>query len=102
MKAKYKVNETRVPDLFPVPDNFLGSIEDYEIRVENPDKKHSILIFRDSFFTDVSYFVLNDFQKEVFFWRHMNRSVILQTKPDIVVYEIVGRDIDVLSTLNYR
>lgn len=102
MKAKYKVNETREPDQFNVPDYHVGSIDDYEIRINNPEKKLSILIFRDSFFTDMSYFFSNDFQKEVFIWDHLSRSKISQIKPDIVIYEIVGRNIDVLATLNYK
>jgi len=65
MTPIYQVNRERLPDQFKVPDQFVGVTDDYEIRLHNPDRKYSVLIFRDSFFSNMSDFFANDFRKEL-------------------------------------
>ncbi|MBF0515746.1 MAG: hypothetical protein HQK97_01340 [Nitrospirae bacterium] len=57
-----------------------------------------IVIFRDSFFIALLNFVAEHFQRSVFLWTMtFEKDIIEKEHPDIVVTELVERDIDRLS-----
>lgn len=100
LNPRYPLKTTREHDQYKVPEYFIGSSDDYEIRLANTDKKYSILIFRDSFFINMMKYLVNDFKNEVFLWDKMNREIILKTKADIVVFEVVERELDFLTQIS--
>jgi hypothetical protein len=54
------------------------------------------IIFRDSFFTSLEPFVSTQFSSAIYNWRWFNESdidYILENKPDIIVWEVVEREI---------
>jgi len=101
LKPIYIENIDKKPNQFKVPDYFKGMPGEYEIRLENPERKYSILIFRDSFLTSMIKFFANDFKSELFLWNPISRDMILKTKPDIVVYETNERALDLFTYFPY-
>jgi len=73
--------------------------KDAEVRYKAPKKKRKAVVFRDSFSTALSGFLKEHFEEVVFIWTsELNRDIILKEKPDIVIYEVVERNVD--SMLN--
>lgn len=55
-----------------------------------------VLTFRDSFFTTLMKFMKENFGESVYIWDKFNEVVVETEKPNIVVWEIVERDLDLL------
>lgn len=58
----------------------------------------TVVVFRDSFFTDIAPFVSESFQHATYFYEPYNEQIMAQLlaaniKPDIVVEEIIERDL---------
>jgi len=66
-----------------------------ELRFKAPKKKRKAVIIRDSFSSALVGFLKEHFGEVVFIWTSkLNRNIILKEKPDIVIYEIVERNVD--------
>lgn len=66
---------------------------------DNPALRNSpkLLMFRDSFATDMIPFLSEHFSKSVYVWdHHFSTDVIEQEKPDIVIFEVVERSLQSL------
>ncbi|MBF0319826.1 MAG: hypothetical protein HQL01_08500 [Nitrospirae bacterium] len=62
-----------------------------------------VVIFRDSFFIALLNFFAEHFQRSVFLWTMtFDKDIIEKERPDIVITEIVERDIDRLSDEKIR
>ena len=79
-----------------VPDNYFRASNNYEYRYKGKGKL-KVLVFRDSFSTSMIQFLKEYFGESIYIWHHdFNKEIIEQEKPDIVITEIIERDIDVL------
>jgi|GEM_PF-1612633 len=66
-----------------------------ELRFKAPKKKRKAVIIRDSFSSALVGFLKEHFEEVVFIWKpRLNKDIILKEKPDIVIYEIVERNVD--------
>ncbi len=82
----------------PIPKNYKKSPSDYEKRYTTKNKKLKVLIFRDSYGSAFLPFISETFGETLFIWaHHFNEQLIEQEKPDIVIHEIVERNLDMLS-----
>jgi alginate O-acetyltransferase complex protein AlgJ len=79
---------------FPVP--FKYKHIDYESRYKSQVNKIKLFVFRDSFCTNLKKFLKENFGESIFLWAYFNEKLIEQEKPDIVILEIVERDLDQL------
>lgn len=69
----------------------------YERRFSISDKPLKVLVFRDSFAGGLIKYLRESFGETVFLWSYeFDKELILKEKPDIVISEIVERNIDVL------
>lgn len=95
--------------------NFESEVRDVEVEKNgypNPDslvaKENTsaqdhpkLLMFRDSFSTDMIPFLSENFSRSVYIWDHVfNTEIIEKEKPDVVIYEIVERNIQTLLSDN--
>lgn len=79
-----------------VPENYFRASDNYEYRYKGIGKL-KVLVFRDSFSTSMIQFLKEYFGESIYIWHHdFNKEIIEQEKPDIVITEIIERDIDVL------
>jgi alginate O-acetyltransferase complex protein AlgJ len=82
--------------IYSVPTSYLWDPANYERRFGNNKKKLKVLIFHDSFFREFPKFIAPSFKETVFIWSEWNKKIILDEKPDLVIFEIVERGIDAL------
>jgi len=69
----------------------------YEKRYINHTKKLKFLAFRDSFFDYCDFIYAESFGESLFIWDHFfDKEIINKESPDIVFFEIVERNIDLL------
>ena len=65
-----------------------------------PSKKiHKALIFQDSFIAEVHPYLMRDFEKVVLThhdWGYLKHDTIQQEKPDVVIFEVIERNMDAL------
>ncbi len=74
----------------------------YEERYKSEVNDLKILALRDSFFGAFSNLIADNFGTSVFVWRHtFNKELIESEKPDIVLYEVVERNIDIFLSRNF-
>jgi len=75
----------------------------YEERYTSETNNLKIMVFRDSFFGAYNNLVADNFKESVFIWRHnFDPRLIQSEKPNIVCYEIVERNLDILLTPNFN
>jgi alginate O-acetyltransferase complex protein AlgJ len=97
---KYEFRQQNTTDvvelqkMYTVPNDYPWNPADYERRYGNAKKTLKVLIFHDSFFREMPKFLAPDFKETVFIWAWWDKKIILNEKPDIVIYEKVERDID--------
>ncbi len=73
----------------------------YEKRYINPQNKLKVLVFRDSFTTELEKFFNQTFGELVYIWTsEIDQQIIAQEQPDIVIFEIVERNLD--KILNWK
>lgn len=94
MEPKYNCNVIQQDDKLTIPDYFSGNPENYEIRYINSTRPHKVLIFRDSFFIAMMPFIKDSFGESVFIWTPYDRRVLEIEKPDLVICEMVERNIE--------
>lgn len=87
----------QTPGILPVPEIYNTNPGKYEVRYKNPRRKLKILFFRDSFSNAWIKFFKEQFGECVFIADYkIDRALIEKEQPDIVVSEVVQRDIDAL------
>lgn len=97
VKPKFEYSWTKQPNQLPIPSPYHFSSSNYEHRYTSDVNDLKIIIMRDSFFGALKEIVANDFGETLCIWRHnFDKILIEKEKPDIVLYEIVERNIDVL------
>lgn len=70
---------------------------DAELRFSTPRKKRKAVVFRDSYSAVLVDFMKEHFEEVVFVWSaRLNRDIILKEDPDILIYEVVERNVDLL------
>lgn len=92
-----KVDSTAVPQssFLPVPPNYYRNPDWYEYRYSSKANGLKVLIFRDSFSTALKQYLIESFGETVMIWHPIfDKELILSEKPDIVVYQIVERNLD--------
>jgi len=86
-----------------VPLNYHFGDHFYEDRYKNNANGLKILVLRDSFFGAYFESIADSFGESLFIWRHdFDRKLIESEKPDILCYELVERNIDILLTENFN
>lgn len=90
----------------PIPDfiNIVNERKDGWIRYRNPSTNNlKVLIFRDSFTSGILPYLKESFGEILFIWDYkLNKELIEQEKPDILIHIIVERNITQLSALKTR
>ena len=77
-----------------VPGNYTRKPTDYEQRYTSEANDLKILMFGDSFSTSLIKFLKESFGESVFIWHYrFNKQLIIDEKPDIVINEIVERNL---------
>ena len=80
-----------------IPDNYKRKPETYEHRYKSNSNDLKVLIFRDSFSSAMEKYLTESFGETVFIWSSIiDKDLIEKEKPDIVIHEIIERNIDVL------
>ncbi|APY01381.1 alginate O-acetyltransferase AlgX-related protein [Lacinutrix venerupis] len=82
---------------YPIPEGYNKEPSNFELRFKNSKGNLKLLAYRDSFFGYCNPFFIENFEETVLFWDHnFNKDVILNEKPDIVIIEVLERDLDIL------
>jgi len=102
MEPKYVINARQEKPKLPVPDHYIRkrNSDDYEIRYINNGGPLKALIFRDSFFDAMIPFFRDSFGESVFIWSAFDRSLIEIEKPDLIIYEVIEREIEVFGKID--
>ncbi|MCB9426763.1 MAG: hypothetical protein H6584_07010 [Flavobacteriales bacterium] len=80
-----------------VPDGYPYNPLTYERRFVTAGKDHKLLFFGDSFFPFMTKFITEHFGETVVIWNQFfDKDLIINEKPDIVIMEIVERNVDIL------
>lgn len=91
--SKYKA----IQENLTAPQGYYFDPSYYEERYKSETNQLKLMVFRDSFFGAYYKLVASNFGESVFVWWHnFNPDLITDEKPDIVLYEIVERNIDIL------
>ena len=92
----FKRESNRLPGKLKIPESYTRNPKLYERRFGNKIGNLKVLVFHDSFFMTLYKFIPESFRETVLIWSVWEKDIIEQEKPDIVVYELVERDIDAL------
>ncbi|GAA3786043.1 hypothetical protein GCM10022271_18320 [Corallibacter vietnamensis] len=97
IKPKFEYSWTKQANQLPLPSPYHFDPKDYEHRYTSDVNDLKIIIMRDSFFVALQETIANNFGETLCIWRHnFDKTLMKNEKPDIVLYEIVERNIDVL------
>ncbi len=103
VKPKKPFSFTTQEKILTVPSNYHFGSHFYEERYKSNANDLKILMLRDSFFGAYFESIADSFGESVFIWRHnFNKELIESEKPDILCYELVERNIDILLTENFN
>ena len=100
MEPKYASNAQQESPKLPVPDYYTRSSNGYEVRFVNNKRPFKVLIFRDSFFNAMIPFFKESFGESVLIWSGYDRRLIDIEKPDLIICEVVEREIDVFDKIH--
>lgn len=80
---------------FSLPKDYSSFVDIYQKAYSNSEKKLKILVFRDSFTIFMTKYFTDSFGGTVLIWQPgIRKDVVDQVKPDIVIQEVVERNID--------
>jgi len=81
-----------------IPENYWKKeVEHYELRYTNDKQTKKILVFRDSFWGYCNPFFIENFNETLLIWDYVfDKELVKKEKPDIILYELVERNIDYL------
>ncbi len=103
VKLKKPFSFTKLENSLIPPFDYRFGAKNYEERYSTNLNDLKILVLRDSFFGAYFEFIADNFGESLFVWRHnFNKELISSEKPDIVCYEIVERNLDILLTPNFN
>jgi len=86
-----------------LPLNYNKNPINYESRFMNHINKLKIIIFHDSFMPFYSKYIKENFGETLFIWNHkFDKELIKSEEPNVIYYEIVERNIDLLLEDNYE
>ena len=91
------VSYQELPDKFDVPASYPWNPVTYERRFGSNPNSLKAVIFHDSYFKHAPKMLAPLFGETVFVWSLWNKQIVKAEKPDVVIYELVERDIDLLA-----
>jgi len=97
MEPKCVSNVQNANQELSIPADYNKTSNVYEVRFINNTQPLKVLVFRDSFFDEMIPFVKESFGESVFIWSLYERSLLDIEKPDLVIWEVVEREIENLS-----
>ncbi len=97
MEPKFECNAGREKCRLPIPGGYKRNPDEYEFRFVSHTRPLKALIFRDSFFEAMMPFIKESFGESVLIWSAYDKSLVDIEKPDLVIYELIEREIDVLE-----
>ena len=100
LEQEYVSNARQEKTRLPVPDSYTRNSNDYEIRFINKSRPLKVLIFRDSFFIAMIPFFKETFGESVFIWSGYDRRLIDIEKPDLIICEVIEREIDTFDNIH--
>ncbi len=100
MEPKYVCNARQEKHKLSVPDHYTRNKNDYEIRFVNTSRPYKVMIFRDSFCEAMIPFIRDSFGESVFIWSGYERRLIDIEKPDLIICEVVEREIDTFDNIH--
>ena len=87
----------KIKSRLTIPDNYKRNPDTYERRYKSNSNDLKVLIFRDSFSSAMEKYLAESFGETVFIWSSIiDKKLIEKEKPDLVIHEIIERNIDVL------
>lgn len=82
---------------YPVPVNYNNNPANYENRFKSNVNQLKVLVFHDSFTSNLKKYLNASFGEMTFIWRHtFDKKLIESEQPDIVIQIIVERHLEVL------
>jgi len=100
IREKYKVKNPKsrkIKSRLTIPNDYSRKPDTYEHRYKSNSNGLKVLIFRDSFSTAMEKYLAESFGETIFIWGSIiDEELILKEKPDIVIHEIIERNIDIL------
>ena len=92
--VKQDYSTLEVPPVFNAQPNI------YEMRYSSPVNDLKVVVFRDSFSEALIPFLRESFGETVFVWRYqIEWDFLLREKPDLVIHQLVERNIGLLKRL---
>ena len=92
----------KIKSRLTIPYNYKRKPETYEHRYKSNANDLKVLIFRDSFSSAMEKYLAESFGEIVFIWSSIiDKDLIQEEKPDIVIHEIIERNIDVLLNFDF-
>lgn len=102
---KYSIKNPKsqkIKSLLTIPDNYKRKPETYERRYKSNSNDLKVLIFRDSFSSAMEKYLAESFGETVFIWSSiLDKDLIQKEKPDIVIHQIIERNIDLLLNFDF-
>lgn len=91
-----KTNLIELPRRLEVPEGFSHEAWEYEIRYKNENGiPLKVMLIRDSFSRAMLKYLRDTFQEVVLIWDwKIRKEMVLKEKPDVLIQEIVERDIE--------
>ncbi|MEO9967569.1 MAG: hypothetical protein ABJF11_17360 [Reichenbachiella sp.] len=97
LEFSFEKSAQLLPDQLTVPDNYKRLADAYESRHRTDRNPLKILVFGDSFFINMKKFMIESFGETIIINAYkFDKEIILKERPDVIVHEIVERNIDVL------
>lgn len=97
MRYKGEEKAIRLPKTLSIPENYETNPDHYETRFSSKSNDIKILLFGDSFSPYLVKFLRESVGEILFIWdQKFDKALILDEKPDIVIDEIVERNLEKL------
>jgi len=105
IKELYRVKNPKsqkIKSRLTIPDDYKRKPETFERRYKSNSNGLKVLIFRDSFSTAMEKYLAESFGETIFIMSSIiDKDLIQKEKPDIVIHEIIERNIDVLLNFDF-
>ncbi|MFZ4520881.1 MAG: alginate O-acetyltransferase AlgX-related protein [Bacteroidales bacterium] len=96
LTPKYRSISSVEKNKITIPKGYTLNPKLFEHRFSKLNRNYKALVFHDSFFEFISKFMKENFKESVFLYSSFNYRLIDDEKPDIIIYELAGREVDVL------
>lgn len=102
LKKGIKRKSWVIKNILPIPEDYPNNPLTYERRFASNQNKLKIMVINDSFGPYFIKFLTENFGETVFVWdTKFNKELIKKEKPDIIIQEIVERNVDFLLDKAY-